>query len=193
MEYPTGATEAATRALTKIMEKKNMSNDLTKKKKRPFIIHYCGTKQECTCEKCKKEEKDSGGLFPTHTHGLNEIGQPEIFVDPLAFAKHNASLINDVYDYLNEPGKEELIPNILAGETLKVKLSELDKASFLTANLYEGHKDLTICVRVVFPNFEAVKLAYGEDIPTRLPFFQLYVLGDDFALDNDYYKGGVTW
>ena len=175
-----------------------MSNGLTKKKKRPFIIHYCGTKQECTCEKCKKEEEDSGGLFPTHTHGLNKIDQPEMLIDPIAFTKYNANIINDVYDYLNAPKKKNLIPDIIAGKTIEVKLSELDETSFLTLNLYEGKnsyekKNLTICIRVVYSDFEAVKEAYGYGIPLDLPFLQLYVLGDDFALEDEYYRGGVTW
>ena len=170
-----------------------MSNGLTKKKKRPFIIHYCGTKQECTCEKCKKEEEDSGGLFPTHTHGLNKVDKPEMLIDPLAFAKYNATLINDVYDYLTSSKRKDLITDIITGKTVEVKLSELDETSFLTMNSYEGKKDLTICIRVVYSDFEAVKEAYGEGIPPDLPFLQLYVLGDDFALEDDYYRGGVTW
>ena len=170
-----------------------MSNGLTRKKKIPFIIHYCGTKQECMCEKCRKEEEDSGGLFPTHTHGLNKLDKPEMLIDPLAFGKYNANIINDVYDYLTSPKRETLITDIITGKTVEVKLSELDETSFLTKNAYEGEKDLTICIRVVYSDFEAVKEAYGEGLPPDLPFLQLYVLGDDFALEDEYYEGGVTW
>lgn len=98
-----------------------------------------------------------------------------------------------MYDYLLSPGKENLIQDILEGKVAKVRLSELDEGSFLTLSKYEGDKNLTICIRTVYSDFEAVKLAYGEDVPIEIPFLQLYVLGDDFALENEYYYGGVTW
>lgn len=156
------------------------------KKKRPFIVHYCGTKQECTCEECKKEEEESGGLFPTHTHGLDKLHQPEIFIDPLAFDKYNATLINNVYDYLI---KKDLIQNIIDGEIIKISIHRLDKKHILIPRI---KKDLVICMRIVYSDFEAVKLAYGEGVAPGVPFIQLYVLGDDFALTNEYYYGGVT-
>ena len=167
-----------------------MSNGLTKKKKRPFIVHYCGTKQECTCKDCKKGDKDSGGLFPTHTHGLDKLGQPEIFIDPLAFNKYNAILINNVYEYLTKPSENKLIQDMIDGKTIEISIHKLDEKHILIPGI---RKDLIICMRVVHSDFEAVKLAYGNNVPTKVPFIQLYVLGDDFALTDEYYYGGVTW
>ena len=164
---------------------------LFRTKKLPFIIHYCGTKQECTCKDCAgKNDKDDGGLFPTHTHGLDKLGYPEIFIDPLAFAKYNATIIRGVYEYLSKSGKEDLIQDLVNGKTIEAKLSKLDK-NFLF--MVPACKDLTICMRIVYSDFEAVKLAYGDEVPAKIPFIQLYVLGDDFALDDEYYRGGVTW
>lgn len=162
----------------------------TPKKERPFFVHYCGIKQECTCKDCKKEDKETGGLFPTHTHGLDKLGKPEIFIDPLAFDKYNATLINNVYDYLTEPDNKNLIQNMINGDTIEVSIHKLDKERILIPGI---RKDLTICMRVVYSDFEAVKEAYGENVPVEIPFIQLYVLGDDFALTDEYYYGGVTW
>lgn len=159
-------------------------------KKRPFIVHHCVTKQECTCKNCKKGEKDSGGLFPTHTHGLDKLGKPEIFIDPLAFDKYNATLINNVYDYLTEPGNENLIQDLLNGDTIETSIHKLDKERILIPGI---RKDLIICMRIVYSDFEAVKEVYGKGIPIKIPFIQIYVLGDDFALTDEYYYGGVTW
>ena len=143
-------------------------------KELPFIIHGCSHDYES---------------FPTHTHGLTAIGLPELLIDPLAFGKEwNAFLINDSYFYLTHPEKTDLIPLILGGETVTVKLRTL--SPFIPAD------DLTICFREVTPQFEAVKLAYdGVNINelNEMQFIQIYVEGDDFALDDGYYIGGVTW
>jgi len=49
-------------------------------------------------------------------------------------------------------------------------------------------------LRRVYPDFEGIKLAYSHDkiIPDGW-FIQIYVEGDDFALTDDYYRGGITW
>lgn len=164
---------------------------LFKTEKLPFIVHYCGTKQECTCKDCiNKNDKDTSGLFPTHTHGLDKLNHPEIFIDPLAFNKYNADLINNVYKYLSGPDQKGLIQDLLDGKIIEVKLSKLEEEFLFMADKCE---DLTICMRIVYSDFEAVKLAYGDKVPIEMPFIQLYVLGDDFALDDEYYRNGVTW
>ena len=140
----------------------------------PFVIHACAHDYKS---------------FPTHTHGLTAIGLPEFLIDPLAFGNEwNGCLINDSYLYLTHPEKTDLIPLILSGETVTVKLKTLNP--FIPAD------DLTICFRMVTHQFEAVKSAYdGVDIHelTEMQFIQIYVEGDDYALDDDYYKDGVTW
>ena len=58
-------------------------------------------------------------------------------------------------------------------------------------------EDMVYCYRRVFPEFEMVKLAYciesPDDIDPAMWFVQIYVEGDDFALTDDYYKGGIKW
>lgn len=48
-----------------------------------------------------------------------------------------------------------------------------------------------------YPEFEMVKQAYcidgPDDIDPNMWFVQIYVEGDDFALTDDYYKGGIKW
>ena len=54
--------------------------------KYPYIVH-ADSLQEDTA-------------YPTHTHGLTEIGWPEFFMDPLAFGgEGNCSLIDASYKY----------------------------------------------------------------------------------------------
>ncbi len=74
----------------------------------------------------------------------------------------------------------------MKGETATVNSKELDPARSGEHN---------ICFRRVGIDFEAVKQAYEgldlEKIADVISFIQIYVEGDNFALDDDYYKGGV--
>jgi hypothetical protein len=74
----------------------------------------------------------------------------------------------------------------MKGETATVNSKELDPARSGEHN---------ICFRMVGIDFEAVKQAYEgldlEKIADVISFIQIYVEGDNFALDDDYYKGGV--
>ena len=58
-------------------------------------------------------------LYPTHTHGLHEIGMPEIIFDPLAFGvKGNAKRINAAYKYLIRPENDGVLEVIKNGASL---------------------------------------------------------------------------
>jgi len=146
-----------------------------KSEKYPFLIEAC----------------DEFPAFPTHTHGLTEIGMPEFFIDPCAFGPAgNARLINRAYDYFRKLRNAKKLKAILKGET--VKLTGLDLKPDT------GTKDPYVyCFREVFPDFEAVKLAYpvedSEKDLAGMRFIQIYVEGDTFALCDGYYEGGVTW
>lgn len=152
-----------------------MNND----KKYPFTIHV--------------PEDDIKG-FPTHTHGITELGLglPEFIMDPLAFGQvGNGQRINAVYDYLLEPGNEKLIEELKIGKNLKIPSEHL---------FHDTKEEFTYCVRKVPPTFEAVKQAYVleskkdiQNLSTEMWFAQIYVQGDDFALTDEYYKGGVKW
>jgi len=144
----------------------NFTNDF------PYIIHACPPTVDA---------------YPTHTHGLTEIGMPEFIVDPLAFGPQgNAQLINDSYLYLYRPENTDALDLIMKGETVTINSKELDPARSGEHN---------ICFRMVGIDFEAVKQAYEgldlEKIADVISFIQIYVEGDNFALDDDYYKGGV--
>ena len=145
---------------------KNITKDF------PYIIHACPPTVDA---------------YPTHTHGLTEIGMPEFIVDPLAFGPQgNAQLINDLYLYLYRPENTDALDLIMKGETVTINSKELDPARSGEHN---------ICFRMVGIDFEAVKQAYEgldlEKIADVISFIQIYVEGDNFALDDDYYKGGV--
>ena len=134
---------------------------------------------------------DKFPVYPTHTHGLTELGMPEFLMDPLSFGPDGTgSRINVSYKYFNRPenrGKLEAIKN---GETVRLTVRDLapDKA---------GLDSCTYCYRLVYPEFEMVKQAYciesPEDVDPRMSFIQIYVEGDDYVLTDAYYKGGIKW
>lgn len=140
----------------------------------PFIVHGCVGMP----------------AFPTHTHGLTEIGMPEFIMDPLAFgAKGNTSHINASYKFLSKPKNAHRLKAILNGKI--IKLTDRDLIPGCNA-----HESYTYCYREVAPDFEAVKQAYiipGGGLKPGMRFIQIWVEGDDFALTDEYYRGGVRW
>ena len=142
----------------------------------PFIIHSSPPEDE--------------QHFPSHTHGLHEIGMPEFIIDPLAFGGvGNASVINDAYDYFKSPENKAKMDDILNGKTVTLREKEFRPRS-------DG--DYVFCFREVSADFEAVKLAYpaGDNIGSSIRdarIVQIYVQGDDYVLTDDYYRGGVFW
>ena len=168
-----------------------MKKDKKRNRMPPFIVHWCSN---TACENCaKKYGPENHSLFPTHTHGMCDTGKPEFFIDPLAFGKANVNLINDVYWYLMKSSNKNLLPRILDGEIITLKMSDLDDTASFTPSTYEGDKNLALCLRVVYSDFQAIKEAYGEDVPIEVPFVQIWVDGDGFALEDEYYLDGVTW
>ena len=142
-----------------------------KGKKLPFIVHACPVPP----------------LFPTHTHGLTKIGMPEFILDPLAFIPViNILTINRVYVCLNSNKNNGWLDSIKKGQTIKLTTNDLYPDKNLSINdVY--------CLRRVDPCFEAVKLAYEEGTHPGMWFVQIYIDGDDFALTDEYYRGGVTF
>jgi len=137
----------------------------------PFIIHVCGARP----------------FFPTHTHGLVEIGWPEFLMDHLAFGPYgNGNRIKCAYNYFSRAENIGKLNSILHGDTLKLSWKEL--------GTNEHPNDLhTYCFREVSPSFEAVNQAYcvkemGLELP-GMRFVQIWVEGDDFALRDEYYRG----
>ena len=128
--------------------------------------------------------------YPTHTHGLTEAGMPEFIMDPVAFGgEGNAQRINASYDYFIKSENAEKLETILNGEIVKLTIMDLKPdQDYSEPYLY--------CYREVTADFEAVKLAYVENGPGLEPemrFIQIWVEGDTFALEDDYYRGGVRW
>jgi len=128
--------------------------------------------------------------YPTHTHGLTEIEMPEFLMDPLAFGgKGNGLRINSAYDFFRKKKNGDKLKAILNGNTIKLTGKQLDPKNM-------RDDPYVYCFREVSPEFEAVKLAYGEGVAYVIPrmrFIQIYVEGDDYALIDDYYRGGVKW
>ncbi len=161
-----------------VKQRKNEPSSKNKKSKYPFLIHG----------------RTGTPAFPTHTHGLTEIGWPEFFIDPFAFGpRGNAARINRAYDFFKRPDNLDALRSILEGKTVKVTGKDL--------GLQEDPVDLrdlhVYCFREASPTFEGVRRAYpteeGIDLSQLgMRFVQIYVEEDeDFALNPDYYKGGV--
>lgn len=127
--------------------------------------------------------------YPTHSHGLNDKGWPEFMIDPACYGLDgNNSLIHAAYDYFKRPRKKKFLNRILNGKTIEIPIDKLWKR-------WNG-TSYPICFRLVPNTFEAVKLAYGPggmDVDPDLVVVQIYVKGDDFALTDEYYEGGITW
>jgi len=138
----------------------------------PFLIHGATAKP----------------FFPTHTHGLYELNMPEFIYDPLAFgAEGNARRIFDAYNYLNRPENAGALDDIKGGATLKLTAKALRPD-------FDGSHPYTYCLRLVNRNFEGIKLAYyPEEIEPDMLFIQMYTDGDNYALTDEYYRGGVRW
>lgn len=140
----------------------------------PYIIHACPNLP----------------AFPTHTHGLTEVGMPEFIVDPLAFgAKGNMHCINVAYKFFKKRKNANKLKAILNGKTVKLSAKVLSPK-------YPGDELHTYCFREVSPEFEAVKQAYliaDAELLPGMRFIQIYIDGDDFALTDEYYQGGVRW
>ena len=128
--------------------------------------------------------------YPTHTHGLYDIGMPEFLMDPLAFGGvGNGQRINSAYNFFKLQKNAGKLNAILNGKTIKLTGPQLDPK-------YMKKDPYVYCFREVTAEFEAVKLAYGSGVAQAMPnirFIQIYVDGDYFALTDDYYRGGVTF
>jgi hypothetical protein len=127
--------------------------------------------------------------YPTHTHGLTEIGMPEFIMDPLAFGGDgNAGRINYSFDFFMNPQNNHQLQDILNGKIIKLPAAVL--------NPNAKSESYTYCYREVLPQFEAVILAYGYGVAYVIPrmrFIQIWVDGDEYVLMDAYYRDGVRW
>ena len=172
----TGTPRKTRKGKKRRKRKTNLAMKKSKRMKYPFIIHADALKEDTA--------------FPTHTHGLAKIGMPEFIFDPLAFGgEGNGGRINAAYRYFSRLENADKLKAILNGEIVKLQSKDLK------LNATEPY---TYCFREVSHDFEAVKLAYpydnnqGEDIKNAR-IVQIWVEGDDYALEDDYYLGGVKW
>jgi len=128
--------------------------------------------------------------FPTHSHGLHDIGWPEFFIDPLAFGPYgNADRINRSYFYFKRPENKKKLAEILKGKKIEIPIKTLNPK-------WKDAPNYTICYRLAPHNFEGVKMAYGEagiDFDPSMKFVQIYVKGDNFALTDMYYRDGIMF
>jgi len=142
----------------------------------PFIIHA-------------SPPWDEDPPYPTHTHGLTEIGMPEFIIDPLAFGgEGNAGRINYSFDFFMNPQNNQQLQDILNGKIIKLPAAVL--------NPNAKSESYTYCYREVLPQFEAVILAYGYGVSYVIPrmrFIQIWVDGDEYVLMDAYYRDGVRW
>jgi hypothetical protein len=121
--------------------------------------------------------------FPTHTHGLTEVGWPEFIMDPFSLGgEGNGKLINNAYCYFKNNMNK--LRAVLNGETLKYPVN-------IIAPGWQDEPIYTLCFRTVPATFEGVKLAYPFNIEPGMRFIQIWIDGDDFALTDEYYRGGA--
>jgi|GEM_PF-872281 len=125
--------------------------------------------------------------YPTHTHGLHEIGLPEFLIDPHAYGpKGNNGLICSAYEYFAKQENKSKLDAILTGQAIELTVKDLGGNPERNSDVY--------CFRLVSADFEGVKLAYaftGNEIDPDIKFIQIWVKGDGFALNDEYYRGGI--
>jgi len=143
-------------------------------KEQPFIIHGC----------------TGMPTFPTHSHGMTDLGMPEFLINHWAFGmRQNGGIIGASYRYFIKPENALKLDAIKNGETAKLTIVDLKP------DAVEEQEDLVFCYRRVYPEFEMVKQAYCIDDPREIDsktwFVQIYVEGDDFALTDEYYRDDV--
>ncbi len=118
--------------------------------------------------------------FPTHSHGLEKVKMPEMFINALAYGHvENAKVINLIFGYfwLNPYALEELKEK---GEI------EVDR-DYTIADT----KGASLMVRIVPNNFGGVIAAYHDkDLECKTGFAQIYVRGDLHVLRDSYYFPG---
>ncbi len=128
--------------------------------------------------------------YPTHTHGLHEMAWPELIFDPQAFGPNgNGNRINLSYRHFAKPENEHLLNEILNGRIVKLTMKDLDPD-------HPDFEPYVYCYRLVGADFEAVKQAYLTDdipLPAGMQIVQIWVEGDDFAITDQYYIGGIKF
>lgn len=120
--------------------------------------------------------------YPTHTHGLSEIGLPELFINATCFGPvNNCMTINMI------------VSELLSNESLFVRVSnhrEEIECDFLE---FESNEDLLICLRPVPEGFLGVLAAYPNKDTNERMFSQIYVKGDDHVLDPEFYRDSMDF
>ena len=140
------------------MKNSNISlKDFVKEIDFPYIVHGCVPDED-------------GNVFPTHSHGMELIDEPEYLINLRCFGNEgNTRAINTVHAYLNS--NPEIKAEILDGKIAELQISD----------------ELVLCMRAVEKDFAAVRIAYEELDLEDMEFIQIYVKGDDFALTDGYY------
>jgi hypothetical protein len=112
--------------------------------------------------------------FPTHTHGLNEIGIPELFINATCFGpENNARAINYI---VSEIAKDDAIIE---------KLKNKEEVEFELGD----ENDMRLMIRPVENTHMGVVAAYPtEEQRDGIEVAQLYVKGDDHVLAEEYFR-----
>ena len=113
--------------------------------------------------------------YPTHTHGLDTVKLPELFINAQAFGPQvNGLTINEIVHFLLTHEKEYKEVQERK-ETVKIKLW--------------GEDELVLCIRPVDVSFKGVVAAYSSEEQRKdLVVSQLYVDGDDHVLEEKYFQ-----
>ena len=123
--------------------------------------------------------------FPTHTHGLTEIGLPEFIIDPFTFGPlGNMYIINAAYEFLKKPKNARYLKAILNGKTIKLITKKLSPKHFM-------NDPYIYWFRKVTSEFDSVKQAYGtldKDLRPGMLFIHIRVDRDDFVSKDEYYR-----
>ncbi|PKN33224.1 MAG: hypothetical protein CVU61_14505 [Deltaproteobacteria bacterium HGW-Deltaproteobacteria-19] len=129
-------------------------------------------------------------MRPNSTTGLTNIGLPELLMDCMAFGSQgNSTRIELCSHFFCERRNVEKLDDIRNGKTILLTMNDIN----------QDIRDMSyqLGFRRISPDSEMAKKAYGENAAIlsnpNAWFVQIYLVGDDHSMTEEYYREGIEW
>ena len=129
-------------------------------------------------------------MRPNYTDGLTALGMPEFLIDCMAFGNEaNRFKVKWSYMYLRSAQAGSLLQDLKHGRIITLDWKEVFP-NFLMPAYQLGFRRISA-------DSEMAKKAYGENAAILSNpdawFVQIYLVGDDHSLTEEYYREGIEW
>ncbi len=112
--------------------------------------------------------------YPTHTHGFDKYGWPELFVSAITFGfEGNITVIQNVFVYF---------------WSNQDKMETLKKEKYIEIEKLWSNSDLIICLRILDYKFLGLRKAYTPHQLSKIGHAQIFVKGYYYELTDSYYE-----